>query len=384
MLFESEIEKRVFTKHLWSDYCVGQELLLDQITGSKKLGRLPHCSLISARAGSSQLYVALSMAQTLFCSDENAPCGICEPCHKVSELMHPDLHFSVPVFGANQTSEENQMLWRAMVKSKPYLNISQWLDAQEKESKQANFTAAECRYIIDRLHLKPYESDKTIMIVWLPEYLGKEGNILLKLLEEPPQNSFLILVTEDISSIINTILSRAHLFRLKPISDKEFCDFFTSKDIPSTLAESECITSEKNLSIAYQNLIGKTKDGGEFKLDLIRSFFQRIYKGDPIEMIKWIDEFSGLSKENQRLFLNQFIQVLSMSIRSKISNSNAKSNVELIDFVQKLASILTLESIEEILHCAEENLFYLQRNASMKIVMTDMLIQCSKIIKNKN
>ena len=84
--------------------------------------------------------------------------------------------------------------------------------------------------------------------------MGKEGNILLKLLEEPPGNSFLILVTEDASSIINTIHSRAHLFKLKPIDDESFNKFFIGKyNINTELVLKENVVTEKNISIEYQN-----------------------------------------------------------------------------------------------------------------------------------
>ncbi len=386
MLFDSDIEKKVFPKQLWSDHVIGQERLLSQIHQSCVQGKLPHCSLVSGKAGAGQLYVALMMAQSLLCAEAEAPCGICESCHKVSELIHPDLHFALPVFAANQTSESIQVNWKDLVKSKPYLNIYQWQSAQDKDAKQANITAAECRYIIDRMYLKPFESDRNVLILWLPEYLGKEGNILLKLLEEPPGNSFLILVTEDASSIINTILSRAHLFKLKPIDDESFNQFFIGKyNINPELVLKENIVSEKNISIAYQNLVEKNHEVGEFKLELIRSFFQRILRNNPVEIVQWVDDFHSIGKDNQKIFFTQVLQVLSLSLGHK-SRPNVQANhkIDLLDFTQKLSTVIDLKAIENIMRMIEDTMYYLQRNASVKIVMTDMMIQSSTFFKNKN
>jgi DNA polymerase-3 subunit delta' len=386
MLFESAIEKKVFPKQLWADHVIGQDRLLSQIHQSCIQGKLPHCSLVSGKAGSGQLYVALMMAQSLLCSEADAPCGICESCHKVSELIHPDLHFALPVFAANQTSEAIQVNWKDMVKSKPFLNIYQWQSAQDKDAKQANITAAECRYVIDRMYLKPFESNKNVLILWLPEYLGKEGNILLKLLEEPPGNSFLILVTEDASAIINTILSRAHLFKLKPIDDEAFNQLFIGKyNINPELVLKENIVSEKNISIAYQNLVEKNHEVGEFKLELIRSFFQRILRNNPVEIVQWVDDFHSIGKDNQKIFFTQVLQVLSLSLGQKSRNEAPVNNkIDLLDFTQKLSTVIDLKAIENIMRMIEDTMYYLQRNASVKIVMTDMMIQSSTFFKNKN
>ena len=48
-----------------------------------------------------------------------------------------------------------------------------------------------------RLNLKSFESGYKVLILWMPEYLGKEGNRVLKLIEEPPAHTLFILVAES-------------------------------------------------------------------------------------------------------------------------------------------------------------------------------------------
>lgn len=385
MLFEANVDKKIYDKALWSDYTVSQELLLSEIKASKTAGRLPHCSIISGIPGAGQLYISLMMAQTILCNEPNAPCGVCIHCHKVSTLNHPDLNFSFPVIGANQSSDDSQIAWKEMVMTKPYLTLLQWLESQSQENKQANITAAECRNIIDKLQLMPFESDRKVMLIWLPEFLGKEGNILLKLLEEPPGNAFIILVTEDLNNIINTIKSRAHLYRLHPVSETDFVNYFSQKfNISTELATAEYLISDKNIAASYQKFNSKNEQQEIFRIDRIRSFFQKIYKLDAYEIIKWVEEFATEGKENQRVFLMQLLHILSISMRYQSSHSVINSRGEIHEFALKLNAILTVQMIDQILQLTDDTFYYIQRNGSIKICMTDYMIQCAKIIKNKN
>lgn len=147
----------------------------------------------------------------------------------------------------------------------------------------------------------------------------------------------------------------------------------------------ENIVSEKNISIAYQNLVEKNHEVGEFKLELIRSFFQRILRNNPVEIVQWVDDFHSIGKDNQKIFFTQVLQVLSLSLGHK-SRPNVQANhkIDLLDFTQKLSTVIDLKAIENIMRMIEDTMYYLQRNASVKIVMTDMMIQSSTFFKNKN
>src|SRR5699024_11762812 len=68
------------------------------------------------------------------------------------------------------------------------------------------------------LGLKSYESEFKVMIIWRPEFLRKEGNRLLKVIEEPPQKTVFILVAEQSENILNTILSRTQLIRMPSLT----------------------------------------------------------------------------------------------------------------------------------------------------------------------
>jgi DNA polymerase III delta prime subunit len=86
----------------------------------------------------------------------------------------------------------------------PYGNVFDWLQFIKAENKQGNISADECAEIIKKLSFKSFESPFKVLVMWMPEYLGKEGNKLLKLIEEPPDNTIFILVAGSEENILPT------------------------------------------------------------------------------------------------------------------------------------------------------------------------------------
>ena len=188
MLFSEEeiIHNEVnHPKSLWKDKLISTSPQLDQIKKSIDGRTYPHCSIISGQAGSGQLLVGLHIAQSLLCASENKPCGSCSSCYKVNGMIHPDLNYTFPVIGSGEVCVDHYNEFREIVIRNPYLNIQNWVSQFDGENKQVNINVAEARSVIKRLSFAPFESNCKVLLIWLPEYLGKESNILLKLLEEP-------------------------------------------------------------------------------------------------------------------------------------------------------------------------------------------------------
>jgi DNA polymerase-3 subunit delta' len=131
---------------------------------------------------------------------------------KLSAMVHPDIHFSYPVIprksGDKPLSTDYVSEWRSFINQYPYGNVYDWLQFIGAENKQGNITAHECNDIIRKLYLKSFESSYKILVMWMPEYLGNEGNKLLKLIEEPPPDTLFLFVAVNESQILSTLLSR--------------------------------------------------------------------------------------------------------------------------------------------------------------------------------
>ncbi|MFN5607383.1 MAG: ATP-binding protein, partial [Bacteroidota bacterium] len=198
------------------DSLIGQEPLKKQLTELVLQNRLSHALLFLGKEGVGALPLAISFAQYLVCekavsANLSAPCGVCAACKKASELVHPDIHFSYPTVtkkpGEKPIATDFIKEWREFMAQFPYGNLFDWIELiKEKDNSQGKITAEECNDIVRKLSLKSFESPWKILILWLPELMGNEGNKLLKLIEEPPPQTLLLLVSENESGILSTIV----------------------------------------------------------------------------------------------------------------------------------------------------------------------------------
>src|ERR1700742_1514717 len=209
---------------------IGQSEVKQSLVELVQFNRLSHALLFLGQEGSGALPLALAFTQYMVCEKANAKsgptdpafltdaCGICPSCVKARQFVHPDIHFSYPVIpkkaGERPVSTDYISEWREFITQYPYGNSYDWLQFIGAENKQGNITAQECNDIIHKLSLKSFESGYKILVMWMPEYLGNEGNKLLKLIEEPPANTLFLLVAENESLILQTILSRTQLVRI--------------------------------------------------------------------------------------------------------------------------------------------------------------------------
>ena len=176
--------------------------------------------------GSGNLALALAFAQLLQCenarlSATDGACGACNACRKAAQFAHPDIHFSFPTVGTNAVSTDYAKAWRQSLAENPYADVHTWLQRLGAENKQGNITKDECNAIVKKLSLKAFEGRYKILLMWMPEYLGKEGNRLLKLIEEPPEQTIFLLVAENQEAILNTILTRCQLVKTDTLTDEE-------------------------------------------------------------------------------------------------------------------------------------------------------------------
>src|SRR5690606_9339379 len=190
-------------------------------------GKWPHALLISAKEGRGGLPLGLAITQYIFCSQKTATdsCGTCASCQKLSRLAHPDVHLTFPSIAPKPKLKASSKYFLSefgeFVAQRPYGSTFDWLQFINAENKQGNITAEECREIIDTLNMSAFEGGAKVQLIWRPEYLGKEGNILLKLMEEPPANTYIILVAEEVAELLPTIISRTQQVVLPPLSAAE-------------------------------------------------------------------------------------------------------------------------------------------------------------------
>jgi DNA polymerase III subunit delta' len=367
----------------------GKENLKRTLINAVEKERIPHAQIFLAKEGFGGLPMALAYASYIMCENKNGvdSCGECSHCRKSHKRIHPDIHFSFPVVKLGDkkreitTSDDYLPQWRSILDDDKFMSKSDWLDYIDAENRQPNINVKECNDIMQKLNMMSYESDKKILIMWLPEYLGNEGNRLLKLIEEPTDNTFIILVAENQEHILQTILSRCQLVKIPAFSSAEIREFLVkNQDIEESKAHQIANLADGNLNLAIHISNNDSDDYSELLIQWLRV----AYKSDPIEINKWVDKVVGLPKEEQKNFLEYGLHFFRQyNFRTQTGSAEVNLTTQELDIVAKMSSIITLEKSEKIALIFNDAIDYISRNANMKIVLFADSISIGEIMRNK-
>ncbi len=362
---------------------IGQNSVKTQLRFSVDSGRIPHAQLFLGPEGSGKLALAIAFAQYVLCENKSGEdsCGQCIPCTKVGKLIHPDLHFSYPFIGAENTSNKFLDAWRQAIAQNPYLDINQWLQSIGAENKQGNINKLECVNILRKLSLKSFESNYKILIMWLPEYLGKEGNRLLKLIEEPPDNTLFVLVAENQELILNTILSRCQIVKINHLTDDEITQGLSSKfGFEQTKAQSIAYLADGNFNEALKIAENQENDNSKLFLEWLR----KCYIGNGAAMVEWVARFDAIGRENQKQFLRYALHFMREYLVVKMTgNDKLRLQPDELETALNLTKVIEFGQIQQITKLLDDCFYFIERNANPKVLLLDASIEMNKILKNK-
>ena len=206
----------------------------------EKEDRIPHAMLFCGPAGCGKMAMAIAFASHLLGNSQ-----------LLKNWNHPDLHFSYPTIKKPSMGSEHQPVsadytqeWLNMLNNGPYFTMEQWMDEMGAENQQAIITGAESDAISHDLNLKASQGGYKVSIIWLPERMNlASANKILKILEEPPQNTVFLMVSEEPEKLLETIRSRTQRFTMKGID---------TADIEQTLITKRGIDAETAHNIARE------------------------------------------------------------------------------------------------------------------------------------
>jgi DNA polymerase-3 subunit delta' len=351
------------------------------LTNSVKSNHVAHALLFDGKSGSAALPMALAFATFINCqnpSDEDA-CGVCPSCQKINKLSHPDFIFAYPTAGGKKVLSENFIKeWREFIKQTPYGSISEWLEFIE--IKQGNIPVEESRQIVQHLSLKSYEGGYKIVLIWMVEAMGQSAaNALLKILEEPPDKTIFLLVTNDIHRLLTTIISRTQRIAIRDLNKDELIPFLINKKgIAEERASKIAFLSEGNINKAFE--IVDKRDQNE--KDWFANWMRYCYAFDLSKLVPLADEFDALTKENQRNLLDYGLKIIrEIYLQCIGAESLIKLEGDEMQFVQKFSKVFKFENIGQITDQISEAQLLIERNVRAKIVFLDLSLQISRLIK---
>jgi DNA polymerase III subunit delta' len=368
----------------------GQKKSIDRLIRSVREGRVSHAQLLSGPEGCGSLALALAYARYVSCENRNETdsCGICKSCVKYEKMIHPDLHFVFPVIKNKKETEpvSDSYIeeWREFVKRSPYFTLNNWLDSIEVGNAQGLIFASEAGEIIKKLNLKSFESDFKIMIIWLPEKMHlSTANKLLKMIEEPPEKTLFLLVSEEPDKVIPTIISRCQLIKIPG---------FTIRDIRNYLIRKYNCSEEKAQEIARVangNIIRaaelyENEDSSLQNLEKFKKLMRFAWKRDIISIISWSEEIAGTGREAQKNFISYTLRILRENLMlslDQLKNDLVFLAGEEAAFSKNFHPFINQENIYQLTD--EFNIAYshVEANGNAKIIFLDLALKVTKLIR---
>lgn len=310
--------------------------------------------------------------------------------HKAEALLHPDLHFSYPVVprkpGATPVSTDYIQEWRKFYQETPYGNAFEWIQTIQKENKQGNITAEECNDIIRKLSLKAYESRFKVLVMWMPEYLGKEGNKLLKLLEEPPEDTVFLLVAENEDQVLPTIVSRSQVIRVPPYEIADIENALVSQyKLSGQEARQIALISDGNYREALQLMEHEQEDWNEILKEWLNACLLKTASHLRFDMqTKSVARLAELGREKQKQVLLYLLQLIEQAIRIRIMGADKITLPEKeMEFTLKLNKIAGINTQRAMVQELENAIYYIERNANAKMLFQGLTLKLRSIVLEK-
>ncbi len=358
---------------------IGHEDVKQRLIQSAKDRRVSHALLFLGPEGSGNLPMAVAFAQYLVCENpaESDSCGICPGCKKMEKLVHPDVSFSFPVAPKDNIKEPRSVDFIAPFRnaflSNPYLNYNQWMESLSLDNKQGVISIHESADIVSRLTLKSVEAPYKIVIIWLPERLNTSAaNKLLKIIEEPPDNTLFFLTAENYELLLTTIVSRTQLIKVNRINDEEMTHVLVHKhEVDKAVARRVTHLADGNYNEALL-LIGKDETEADMNqkfLEWMRYCLRLNVKG----INQMSQDFGGESREYQKNFLRH---ALSLTRECLLINYGDHSLVRIdgqeFEDIKRFAPFVNANNIHSFSEELNKAHFHLERNANSKLLFVDL------------
>jgi len=368
----------------------GQKEIIGKLIRSVHEERVSHAQLFAGPEGCGSMALALAYARFISCENrsETDSCGSCKSCVKYEKMIHPDLHFVFPVIKGKKATDpvsDNYLEeWREFVKKSPFFTLNNWLDTIEVGNAQGLIFASEASEIIKKLSLKTFESDFKIMIIWLPEKMHPSAaNKLLKMIEEPPEKTLFLLVSEEPDKVIPTILSRCQLIKIPS---------FTSTDIERYLAGRFSLSAEKAADfsrVSTGNIIRaielcENEDSSLANLERFKSLMRFAWKRDVISSINWAEEIASTGREAQKNFISFSLRILRenlmLTLDQKINSlvflagEEAAFSGNFHPFITPV-NIYPLTDEFSLVHS------HIEANGNAKIIFLDLALKVTRLIR---
>lgn len=320
-------------------------------------GKIPHALLLHENDGGGAFPIVLAFLQYLYCRNRTAgdACGDCPSCNRIAKLIHPDVHFVFPVAGSDKpVSGQFLPAFRELALQQPYFYENELFGSLGLDGKQVLISVNEARSLLDKLSLSAVEGGYRSVVMYLPEKMNQAAaNSLLKMVEEPPENTLFLLITHEPEKVLSTIRSRCLPMRILPLSRTAEAAVHPSGTADETLY-----------------------------LDLFADLMEALLSRDLLTALETGEALAGLeSREKQKSFCKFAVEtVRGIFLQQQgLGELSALSDEERA-FVVRMAGRVRPTFARGAMHHFDRAMLLLGRNVNQKILFTDLVNRLYMIV----
>jgi DNA polymerase-3 subunit delta' len=377
---------------------LGQDHIKNYLITTANAGRIPHAQLFIGPEGSGTLPMAMAYAQYILCNNPdgenttgNSACNL-----KFEHISHPDMHFVYPITSTDEVKGDSVVStnfldqWRGFVKENPYGSLFDWYKKLEIPKKQGIISVKESAAINKNLSLKAYEGGYKVMIIWMADKMRTDAaNKLLKLLEEPPEKTIFILISESIDDLLQTIISRCQVVDFLALPEQVITDaLIATHKVEANLAKKIAHQCEGNYNKAL-HLLHKDDDDSVFEewfINWVRAAFKAKGNASVIaDLISWSTTIAKEGRETQKNFLQFCIQFFRQALLLNYKATDLvylEPNFENFK-LEKFAPFVHGNNISDIFKELEDAMYHIERNGNSNIILTDLSIKLTRLLHKK-
>ena len=358
---------------------IGQDLAKTELISSVKQGIVPHAQLFVGRDGEGALGLAYAYARYLNCTDrgEHDACGHCPSCKRYDTFAEQDLFYLFPI--VNASGKDTLPEWRSLLARGPYIRYEEWLALLGGDGKKASIFAREGEVIQQHFSYHMAGSGYRILMIWLPERMQEAlGNKLLKLVEEPPQRTVILMVTMEEEAVLGTLRSRMQTVRLRPLAPMEIEAALLS--LPDGGREGADATLAAHLSEGNYRVALDTFRGESEQQAILERHLQRVLRAtvnaQPIEMKILADDLASLSRDEQQALLEylarMFREFYLFNLDLPKLNYLTPKETSIASYLRSCITGHVVRAVEEELDLARR---HIAQNVNSKMVFFDLILR---------
>lgn len=363
---------------------IGQQEAKERLLQLVEEQRLPHALMLCGPLGSGKMALAMAFAAYLLKRTSNDKAML-------ARWEHPDLHFTYPTIKLSSMSSDHKPVsddfareWHELMMAGPYFTMNEWLEMMGGENQQAIITAGESDTLTRKLSLKSSQGGYKVSLIWLPERMNIEcANKILKLLEEPPQQTIFLLVCEEPEKLLETIRSRTQRLDIKRIADKDICQaLIDRRGLSEENAQRVARMANGSWLKAIEMLNADSEN--ELFLNMFQTLMRLAYKRDVKELKTWSERIATLGREKQKRFLDYFLRLIRENFMYNFQNPDLCYMSEREEeFAKNFARFINEANIIPISELANKAIRDIGQNANAKIVFFDMALQMIVLLIQK-